>query len=354
MGLSNFSGVGGAFNVGGNRVNPKPQASSGGAYWRGADGNVWVAGSDGTNKAGRFDNNTSSYWNSKGYKQISDPNAKSAKNNNDDSTNTNSYVTNDSAASGPSASDLQIEQINRLLGTISAQERSGLERLNSSYNSQKSRLGEQKTKTFEGYDKQALQNDQSKQRGVEQVDQFANQSYGNLQRLLQGANAGNSSVGRTLVPQLVSKSAGTRRQGVFDTAGENAQAIEGARGDAEDQYRYSFEDLANQKKQQEEDFRSGVEQQRLDLLAKRLAMESDAGAATDGTRAELDARTATLNSLFGKFAPKFEAKAMNLKTPELGQYQLDPATLRYNQDGPAETRAYLPSLKKKQQLEQGV
>lgn len=271
-----------------------------------------------------------------------------------DGEDTGSYVGGGGAASGPSAQDLQIEQINRLLGTVSAQEKAGLDRLNATYGSQKSRLGEQKTKTFAGYDQQGVQNAQQKQRGVEQVDQFANSSYNNLQRLLQGANAGNSSVGRTLVPQLVSKAAGTRRENVFDTAGENDQAIATARGEAEDEYRYAFEDLDNQKREQEEQFRSGVIESRNDLLARRLAMEADAGLATDGTRAQLDAQTATLNSLFGKFAPKFNARAMNLRTPELGQYQIDPATLRYNQEGPAETRSYLNPIKKRQELEQGV
>lgn len=46
---------------------------SSGSFWRGRDGNVWVAGSQGTNSAGRWDANTARYWTGKNYMQISDP-----------------------------------------------------------------------------------------------------------------------------------------------------------------------------------------------------------------------------------------------------------------------------------------
>lgn len=255
----------------------------------------------------------------------------------------------------------QIAQINALLGNIGNQRGQGLSRLESSFNDSASRLGEQKTKAMAGYDQQSLQNAQQKQKGVEQVDSFANNSYNSLQRLLQGGNAANSSVGRTLVPQLVSKSAGTRRQGVFDTAGQNDQAIAGARGEAEDEFRYSQQDLENQKKSQQEQFLQGIINQEQDLLGKRAGFESQRAAATGAgyeaarnaaaaTRAEIDARTAQLSSLFGQYAPTFNARAVNLKTPELGQYTVDPAQIRGDQSVAAENRVYLPNIKKKQQL----
>lgn len=255
------------------------------------------------------------------------------------------------APAAPTASQLQIEQINRLLGILGSQQSSGEQAIDTGYESQRSRLADQQTKAMSGYQDQFLKNDQNKQRGVEQVDDFAYNSFNSLQSLLRGANAGDSSVARQLVPQVVSKGAGTRRKGVFDTAGENAQAITMAKGDAEDQFRYGQEDLINQRNSQKGDFLRGIEEQRLDLLGKRLGMEADSGAATDGTSAELNARTGQLQALFGQYAPTYTARAMNLKTPELGQYQVDPAAIRQNQGLPAETRAYLPQIKKKQELE---
>lgn len=253
------------------------------------------------------------------------------------------------AAKQRQAANLQIEQINRLLGTIDAQKNAGLQRLEAEYGANRGRLTEDQQRAMNDYAQQFTKNDQNRQKGVEQVDDFANNSFNNLRRILQGANAGSSSVMRELVPQLVSKGAGTRRQGVFDTAGENAQAITTAKKDAETQFARSFEDLDNQKRNQESQFRTGVDTQYNDLLAQRLGLEQDAGIATDATRSALDSRTAQLNALFGQFAPQFSAKAVNLQTPELSQYQMDPAQIRMDQGLPQETRAYLPSLRKREE-----
>lgn len=52
-----------------------PKAANNGVFWVGADGKVYVKGSQGTNAAGTADANTSSYWGGKGFTQIADPNA---------------------------------------------------------------------------------------------------------------------------------------------------------------------------------------------------------------------------------------------------------------------------------------
>lgn len=258
--------------------------------------------------------------------------------------------------------DDQINYLNSILGNLGTQRDQGVRRIDQSADATARRLAEQKAKAMAGYDQQTLKNAQDKQKGVENVDDFANNSYKNLMRVLLGANAGSSSVSRELVPTLISKSAGTRRQGVFNTAGENEQAIVSARGDAEDQYRYSEEDLGNQRRQSKEDFLRGILGQEQELLGKRSSLEAQRAAAsgasyegtraaTAGTRAELDSRNAQLNALFGQFAPSFTAKAVNTKTPELGQFQVDPAQIRADQNMPGESRYYLSQIKKKQQQE---
>lgn len=269
------------------------------------------------------------------------------------------------ASSGPTSADEQayyddqVAAINKLLGVVNAQEAAGLSRLGASFGSQKNRLTEQQKKTMAGYDQQTLENAQDKQHGVESVDQFANNSYNSLQGLLRGANAGNSSVARELVPYLVSKGAGTRRQGVFDQAGKNDQNIVSARGDAEDQYRYSFEDLDNQRKDQEQSFREGIINKETDLLDQRRALEiaraqadgsgyEQARQAAAATQAGIESRQNQLAALFGQFKPTFNARAMNLKTPELGKFTVDPAKISADQNLPSESSYYLTQLRKKQ------
>ena len=45
-----------------------------GSFWKGQDGNVYVAGNNGVNKAGRWDDDTINYWSNKGFRIIKDPN----------------------------------------------------------------------------------------------------------------------------------------------------------------------------------------------------------------------------------------------------------------------------------------
>lgn len=325
-----------------------------GVYWFGQDGNVYVNG-DNTNGVQSTSKAVYDSWQSsannpfgKGFKQVEDPN------------------TGGGGYAGPTAADErvyyddQIANINRLLGVVGAQRDAGLDRLNRSFADQGARLGEQETKAMAGYDQQSLENSQDKQRGVESVDQFASNSYKSLQGILRGANSGNSSVARELVPYLVSKGAGTRRQGVFDQAGKNEQSIVSARGDAEDQFRYSREDLENQRKEQEQSFRTGILNKESDLLSQRGSLETARAQATGaGYAAARDAAAASqaglaerqnqLAALFGQFAPTFNARATNLKTPELGRFTVDPAKISASSNLPTESSYYLTQLRKKEQ-----
>ena len=54
------------------QIVPANSANSG-VFWRGADGQVWVKGHQGTNAAGAWDNNTTNYWSSRGFREIADP-----------------------------------------------------------------------------------------------------------------------------------------------------------------------------------------------------------------------------------------------------------------------------------------
>lgn len=244
----------------------------------------------------------------------------------------------------------QIDAINRMLGLTAASKQSGLNRLNSGFNEQNTRLGEDRAKTAQNYADQKVLNDKNRMRGYEQVDNFANTSNNNLQRIFQGANAGNSSVARLLAPHLVGKAAGTRRTGVTETANENQSNIYKARDEAELGYNRSAQDLANQKRQQEEDFLRGINENESDLYTKRQSFEQAGGIANADTQAQIDQRFANLNSLFGQFAPKYNVREVAPKAVNLNSYSVDPAQIRLDQNLPAESRYYGTQLKKKQEL----
>jgi hypothetical protein len=232
------------------------------------------------------------------------------------------------------AYDDQISALDQLLGTVGAQETSGLKN-----------LADQKSSIMSGYDTQRTQNTQARQRGLETTDAYANNNYNSLQRLLQGANAGNSSVSRELIPYLVAKSAGTRRQGVFNAAGENEQAIEQAGLDTSKEFAG-----------RESDFLLGIRQKQQELAAQKAAAQTAKAAANGSnyatamaagaaTRAGMGTQTAAINALLGNFTP-------STKAPELKTYQVDPSQVGANQGMPSESSYYLNQLlnKKKKEL----
>lgn len=54
-----------------------------GTFWKGRDGNVYVAGKNGVNNAGRWDDNTANYWKNQAYEEQADPNRGGMTPNND-------------------------------------------------------------------------------------------------------------------------------------------------------------------------------------------------------------------------------------------------------------------------------
>jgi len=267
-----------------------------------------------------------------------------------------------SVADERAAYDDQISALERLLGHTNTQRDSGLQSMNERFNSEKSTLDNQRTRAMNDYAAKETQNTQDRERGMGEVDNFANSSYSNLQRLLQGANAGSSSVARELMPYLVSKAATTRRTGVVDTAGRNAQSIASAKDDAEYQYGQSFQELENNKKANEKSFLESIysKQNEFDAQRKDLQMKRDMASgkgyqaardAASGIQNSMNDRQAQLASLFGQYKPTFTARAMNTKAPELSQFTVDKAAINSsNPNLPAESSFYQTQLKKRQEL----
>lgn len=258
-----------------------------------------------------------------------------------------SYQYDAAAAAAAAEKQSAIDQLNRILGNIGVQRDQGVQRLDTSYTNSRSRLDDDRSRAMLGYDNQSQQNEREKLRGTQQVDSFANSSYNNLSRILQGANAGNSSVMRDLVPQLVSKAAGQRRQGVFNTYGDNQLGIDAARNDAEDQFKESGEDLDLQRKTQKESFLRSILESEQDIYGQLQGLQS--GGAASAAKAAADSRNAQLNALFTQFQPTLNSRAVNLKTPDISKYTIDPAVIKQGGNSPAETAYYLPGIKKKQQ-----
>jgi len=354
---------------------------SNGAFWIGGDGNVWVKGANGTNNAGVADANSINYWTGKNFQNIADPNP-SGKGVLGDvyspgeggqyyGRSTAGSYSGGSGYSAPvygaaderAAYDDQINALNQLLGYTQTSRDQGLSSLQAGMDDEVRKLNDSKTKAMLGYDEQAVQNNKDKLGGFNQVDDYANNSYKSLQRLLLGGNAGNSSVGKELMPYLVSKSAGGKRQGVAETAGANERSIVSARGNAEDEYNLSTQDLGNQRKAKEQSFLESILQRQNDLTGQKRDLEvkrsmadgkgyAQARAAGDASQASINSRMGELANLFGTYKPTYSARAMNLKAPELSQFTVDKAVnINSDRSLPTESSYYQTMLNKKKQAE---
>jgi hypothetical protein len=237
----------------------------------------------------------------------------------------------------------QITNLDKLLGFANTQRQQGIDTINNQYNQT---YGQQQ----QAFDRQRLQNTQNQEKGYNEVGTFANTSNNNLNRLLQGANAGRSSVGQVLAPYMVGRAADTRRQAVTNTAGENAANIDTTATDA-------FQTLLNQKKRGLQDFETNIGNTQNDLesqkrqaqIARDMANGSSYEQAAAGTSAlvnSMDSRRNQLSALFDKYKPDYSVT----KAPELSTYQVDPAQIKGGQNTPGASDFYLNQLKKRKEL----
>ncbi len=330
-----------------------------GTYWKGADGNVYVAGDSGVNNAGAWDDNTISYWNNLGYTQEADP----------VDPNLGSYPglisggstgsTGDTGGTTPTAETLRRTQLeatynnlNNLLGVYGGRKESGFADIDTTYNEKARLLAEQRAKANTGYDDQNNLAVQGRTRGYEQVDNYANTSANSLARIFQNANAGNSSVARLLAPQLVGKAADSRRLDVTETANQNLGGIKKARDEANTEFDYADQDVTNNRGYAKENFEKGLINEENDLFNQRLGIEQELGRDTTGTQNEINTRTQRLAQLFGagKYNPQYQVKAVAPKAVSLNDYKVDPVAIQTGANPQSGGSFYAPQLKKKNEL----
>lgn len=251
-----------------------------------------------------------------------------------------------SSASDTSDYDLasaldQIDSLNRLLGYYGTQKQAGLENIQSS-------ASKAKSDAARAFEEQRLSNQKARVAGLDEVGQFANKSYENLNRLLQGAKAGRSSVAQELVPYLISKGASARRTGVVNTAGENAQAIQKAQNESD----YSLEE---QRKQNESDFLRSILEKENEMLSSKQQLETQANMIKGGSYAQakalgtptqiaIDDRMNQLKNLFSAYKPSYTVA----KAPDLSTYTMDKSTISQSGEAtPTSSSLYYQQLKKK-------
>ncbi len=295
--------------------------SSGGVFWLGEDGNVWVKGAGGTHSAGRWDGNTTNYWQSRGFSFIPNPNPSRR--------GGGGYVSGGGgfrggfgggSAPAKKLDQDQINSLNGLLGVYDAKRNTQREKARLTHDAHVNEKQEERTKEKKKYDGKKLST-------MQDFGMAKNDTDINTRNTLEGLISSLSTMGvggsRALARRILSSANRSNRQ-ANATYAKNSQALDTAwnefdaanRNDLakiEDQYKY---DLAEADKE--------WGQNRQNTLYKMADVYNAAD--NHGERTRLMNEGNGLNGYISnaRFVnPQYTGKLNVMAAPELSSYSQD-------------------------------
>lgn len=242
---------GGSSGGGGGGWRDNAPQSSGGVFWLGEDGNVWVKGAGGTHSAGRWDGNTTNYWQSRGFSFIPNPNPSRR--------GGGGYVSGGGgfrggfgggggySAPAKKLDQDQINSLNGLLGVYDAKRNTQREKARLTHDAHVNEKQEERTKEKKKYDGKKLST-------MQDFGMAKNDTDINTRNTLEGLISSLSTMGvggsRALARRILSSANRSNRQ-ANATYAKNSQALDTAwnefdaanRNDLakiEDQYKYDL------------------------------------------------------------------------------------------------------------------
>lgn len=201
-----------------------------GTFWKGQDGNVYVAGENGVNNAGRWDNNTIDYWTNQAYKYEADPNR--AKAHQGDTPQGSPYGNlqldpgggNRASAAQLREYDQGIDETNHNLGRINTQLGIRRANINDAWKQKSDALDSSIARARNQYDTQRTQNMQQRRNEVNVINDRASGDLRRLLRLLGGRGGGGSDTEK--IARAVQDKANQERAGSSTAYAKNAQTLD--------------------------------------------------------------------------------------------------------------------------------
>lgn len=240
--------------------------------------------------------------------------------------------------------DSNASNLNDLLGRTQTGLDQGLQTNQAQYDQQVANANTDNAKQIQGQNT-------AKQAATDKINLNAGQGYNSLAQIIGRASGTGSSAFKDLLPNVIGKDTSSKMQDESNTYGQNLSNIDTS-------FESVLQDLANQKKQQEDTLRSGVETQR-QSLNQQLQQNAIARAQAAGqtpTQALAGAQPFqnainnsrnTVDSFFSQFQPTYTPESLN---PNLAQYSTDRSQVNAQQQGVADpTNAYASLLRRKLQ-----
>ena len=239
--------------------------------------------------------------------------------------------------------DGQIQRLQALLGrggTIQAQ---GTEKINNSYNREKSRANTDRGVAIGRYDAQEKTATNSKDSSLRRSEQQARTLADTLRQRIGLASGSGSSAYQINAPNVVAQTAEADRTGVLESYGQNFTNLKNARDDAKTEFGRFIEDLGIDRREKQSALESGIQTNAQDTNTKlsNLASErqrllggsyQDSRLAQQPYEAAYNQANTNLDSIFNTYKnPTVTAAPVKVKNVALGEYELDPAKLGQGQ-----------------------
>lgn len=254
-----------------------------------------------------------------------------------------------------------INQLTSQLNSAQGMQSTGINNINNQYDLAVNRANQNQGTVLSGLNTQEAQNQTGRENNIGTINQNAQNAYNSLMRLLGASGAGVSSAAQFGAPQAVSKNASQQRAGADYTFNTNEASIGTARNQANTQYQNALTDLLNQKNQNTETFLTNLLNQEGNLEQQIGSAQVNRGlyggepysVAAQGagnTTAKVQDIQNQLNDIFNRYAtPSYTVNPINVTSPNLASYSVDPTTVKAQTQNPTTDNSYLPYLPQTQQ-----
>lgn len=245
-----------------------------GIFWRGADNNVYVAGDRGVNNAGVWDDNTSDYWQSRGYDLSNDPNVGNPG---------AGRATSPGAGAGGSGSGNQplnqaaVDATNQGLAGLDTILAQALSRAGTQRDNLRDALNTQQTQGVAQYDENTLRNMQNYDANLGASLRAGRSGLSGLMAALRGGGGGGNQFAKDWVQNTVADTTSNDIREGYDTFDENRRGLDSS-------HSTFLNELAGRRRENEDTFVNNQRaaqlydaQQRQSLLQQLSGLYGDAG-----------------------------------------------------------------------------
>lgn len=276
----------------------------------------------------------------------------------------NSAVAPDGSALGASTDatsqalyNSQLSNLNDLLGRTDTGLTQGLGALNDSYTSNVNQQQNQENQALQDYGDQRTATNKDKLAAYDTINQNANQGYRSLAQLIGRSSGTGSSAFQDLLPNVVGQDTSAKRADANTTYASNLGNIDTAQKKTENSFAGILADLANQRAAQEQQLRTGAEQQRQSILGDQQTLQAQQGnaAGVAALQPQIDQSRNAVESFFNQFKPTITAQQAPIAAPDLTQYQVDRTNVNaQNTPSPADDNNPYAAILRKQLQDQSL